>query len=262
MRARGWIVSVSVMGLVGLIAGAAVFPRAPALPTAVARKVAAYPHDAAAFSQGLAIHEGQLFEGTGQYGESSVRKVDLTTGRIQQLVPLNKDYFGEGITVLGNRLYQITWKERLCLVYDVATLQVISSFRYTGQGWGLTHDGRELYMSDGSSTIRCLNPETFEVQRRLEVRAGRNRIDKLNELEFVNGELLANIWYSDRIARISPKTGEVLGWIDASSLYPAHQRPSREHVLNGIAFDTSTQRLYLTGKNWPELFEVELVPQP
>ncbi|OYW12163.1 MAG: glutamine cyclotransferase, partial [Planctomycetales bacterium 12-60-4] len=213
-----------------------------------------------AFSQGLVVVDGQMYEGTGQYGQSTLRKVELTSGRVEQMIPLSREYFGEGITVLDDKLYQLTWKERLGIVYELATLKPLGSFRYSGEGWGLANDGRELILSDGSATLRFLNPKTFEVTKRLEVRSGRSRVDKLNELEFVNDEIWANIWYSDKIARISPKTGEVLGWIDASGLYPASQRRSREHVMNGIAYDASTQRVFLTGKMWPRLFEVEVLP--
>ncbi len=220
--------------------------------------VAAYQHDPQAFSQGLVVNGEELFEGTGQYGSSGLRRVDLQTGKILNSVQLGNQYFGEGITLLDGRIYQLTWKEQLCIVYDAATLRQLTTLRYTGEGWGLANDGKLLYLSDGTSTIRVLDPTTFRVVRRLRVHSGPRKIDKLNELEFVDGQLFANVWYSDHIARISPQTGEILGWLDASQLYPAAQRPSREHVLNGIAYDAQTKRLFLTGKNWPQLFEVEL----
>jgi glutamine cyclotransferase len=223
--------------------------------------IARYPHDPEAFSQGLVVAEGMLYEGTGQYGSSSLRQVDLQSGRVQRLIPLDRAYFGEGIAVLKDKLYQLTWKERVAIVYDLATLSPVTSFRYSGEGWGLTSDGEQLILSDGSATLRFLDPNTFEVKRRLTVRTRAGEVDKLNELEYVNGEIYANIWYSDRIVRISPKTGEVLGWIDLSALYPARQRPSREHVLNGIAYDADQKRLYVTGKHWPQLYHIEVVPQ-
>lgn len=249
--------AVALLGLI--IVSAAAFPRAAQLPVATLRVVAKFPHDPAAFSQGLVFHDGILFEGTGQYGESTLRRIDLATGRVEQQVKLSKDYFGEGITALNGRLYQLTWRERLGLVYDAKTLETLGSFRYSGEGWGLTSDGESLILSDGTPTLRFLDPRTFNVTRRVEVRAGGRRLDKINELEFVEGEIWANLWYSDRIARISPQTGEVLGWIDASELYPAANRPSREHVLNGIAYDSATGRVVLTGKNWPQLYEVQVV---
>ena len=258
---RRWLLTLGFTSTLAIIVGGAVaFSRDPQLPIMVATPVATYPHDPGAFSQGLVVDQGQLYEGTGQYGSSSLRRVDLETGRVLQSIPLTKDYFGEGVTVLNGRVYQLTWKERLGIVYELPELRPVGSFRYSGEGWGLTTDGQELILSDGSAILRFIDPKTFEVTRRIEVRAGRNRVDKLNELEFVEGEIFANIWYSDRIARIHPKTGEVTGWIDASQLYPANRRPSREHVLNGIAYDAATRKLYLTGKNWPKLYEVELQP--
>lgn len=261
-QTRRWMFAGGLVLCAGLLvfATATAFSRDIPLPVSGFRVIASYPHDPKAFSQGLAITAGQLYEGTGQYGASSLRKIDLATGRAEQVVPLHRDYFGEGIAILDGRLYQLTWKERLCVVYDVNTLQPVGSLRYTGQGWGLTTDGRELFMSDGSATLRVLDPQTFAVRRRIEVHQGRSHVDKLNELEYVNGEILANIWYSDRIARISPQSGEVLGWIDLSALYPQSQRGNREHVLNGIAYDVDAKRLFVTGKNWPKLYEIEILP--
>jgi glutaminyl-peptide cyclotransferase len=174
-------------------------------------------------------------------------------------VPLHPEYFGEGVTVLGDRIYQLTWKNHLGLVYDRKTFAPVSSFRYTGEGWGLTTDGEHLILSDGTAIIRFLDPQTFAVTRRIEVRAAGQKVDKLNELEFINGEIWANIWYADRIARIAPKTGEVTGWVDLSTLYPLRDRPSKEHVLNGIAYDTAAKRLFVTGKHWPKLYEIAIV---
>lgn len=258
MTRRVWIagVAVTVIAAVGI---AAALPRGGALPVDTVRVVATYPHDPAAFSQGLVIIEGVLYEGTGTFGESSLRRVDLKTGTVERHVPLNQEYFGEGITVVGDKIYQLTWKNRLGIIYDRETLTPQSSFRYSGEGWGLTTDGKELILSDGTATLRFLSLETLDVVRRVQVRTAQGPVDNLNELEYVNGEIYANIWYSDRIARISPKTGEVLGWIDLSQLYPQRQRPSREHVLNGIAYDIKTQQLFVTGKNWPKLYQVEVV---
>lgn len=257
MSKKTWV-GLGVVGcalLLGLVAFAFPKDRPPVLKPV--KFVRAFDHDAAAFSQGLVVHDGEMFEGTGQYGNSGLRKVDLQTGRVLLNVPLSKEYFGEGITLLNGSIYQLTWRENICIVYDQATLKATGTFRYTGEGWGLANDGKLLYLSDGTSTIRVIDPVKFNVVKQIRVHSGARKVDKLNELEFVNGELLANIWYSDHIARISPKTGEVLGWLDASHLYPADQRPSREHVLNGIAYDQVTGKLYLTGKNWPQLFEVE-----
>ncbi len=258
MSRKVWV-GVGAVGcaIIGIIATFA-FPTESVGNVQLVKPVAAFPHDPQAFSQGLVIDNGQLFEGTGQYGNSTLRRVELETGRIISSLPLGPQFFGEGITLLDGKIYQLTWKEEQCIVYDAATLQPLSTLRYTGEGWGLTDDEKVVYLSDGTSSIRVLDPKTFKVLRRIRVHAGPRKIDKLNELEFVNGEILANIWYSDHIARISPATGEVLGWLDASQLYPAAQRPSREHVLNGIAYDSTTKRMFLTGKHWPQLFEVEL----
>lgn len=222
------------------------------------RVVADFPHDPTAFSQGLVILDGQLYEGTGKKGESTLRKVDLKTGRVELFVPLDRSYFGEGITILNDRIYQLTWENHLGFVYDLKTLKQLKTFRYSGEGWGLTNDGKHLIMSDGTAMLRFLDPQTFEVVKRVRVRNSQGQVDKLNELEYVKGEILANIWYEDRIARISPDSGEVLGWIDLSNLYPSRQRP-KEDVLNGIAFDEASGRLFVTGKNWPKLYEIELL---
>ncbi len=258
MSKKTWL-GLGVVGctLIAIIATLAFPKEGPAVITPVTL-VATYQHDPQAFSQGLVVKGEELFEGTGQYGNSGLRRVELQTGRVLASVALGNQYFGEGITLLNGKIYQLTWKEQLCIVYDAATLRQLDTLRYTGEGWGLANDGKHLYLSDGTSTIRVLEPDSFKVVRRLRVHSGPRKIDKLNELEFVDGELLANVWYSDHIARISPTSGELLGWLDASQLYPAAQRPSREHVLNGIAYDADTKRLFLTGKNWPQLFEVEV----
>jgi len=220
--------------------------------------VAAYPHDPEAFTQGLAIHAGQLYEGTGQYGASTVRRVDLRTGRPEKQRALGPRYFGEGIAILDGLLYQLTWQNGVVVVYDLETFEVERTMQYAGEGWGLTHDGAQLIMSDGSATIRFRDPQTFAVTREIEVRADGVPVTRLNELEYVDGEIWANIWYDDRIARIAPADGKVLGFIDLAALYPQSARSS-EAVLNGIACDASAKRLLVTGKNWPQLYEIEIV---
>jgi len=222
-----------------------------------ARIVASYPHDPAAFTQGLAIHAGKLYESTGQYGHSSIRRVDLATGEIEQIAPLSFSYFGEGLTILGDRIYQLTWKSQVAFVYDVTSFEIIAQKSYRGEGWGLAHDGAALIVSDGSATLRFYEPESFTVTRTLDVRDQGQPIDRLNELEFIGGEIWANVWYEDRIARISPVTGEVLAWIDLADLVPRSRR-SPDAVLNGIAYDRDADRLFVTGKNWPQIFEIEL----
>lgn len=253
-----WLaVGVAVAVAVGLAAWAQL--GAKRAPAALGFKVvAAYPHDPNAFTQGLAIDAGRLYEGTGLYGASTVRRVDLASGRPEKQRALNMRYFGEGIAILGGLLYQITWQNGVVVVYDLETFEVVRTMQYEGEGWGLTHDGKELIMSDGSAVIRFRDPVTFAVVREIEVRDDGVPVDKLNELELIDGEIWANIWYDDRIARISPATGEVLGYLDLSSLYPKSARGS-EAVLNGIAYDAAAQRLFVTGKNWPQLYEIEIV---
>ena len=255
-----WMVSVAgIVGIVGL-AMASQLRKGGNRSTTGFRVVAEFPHDAQAFTQGLAVVSGQMYEGTGKKGESSLRKVQLNTGRVETIVPLDSTYFGEGITAMNGKIYQITWQNRVGIVYDQKTLKRIGTFGYTGEGWGLTNDGKRLILSDGTSTLRFLDPNTFEVVNRIKVRSSSGLVDNLNELEYMKGEILANIWYSDRIARISPATGEVLGWIDLTSLYPAKRR-GKEEVLNGIAYDEEAGRLFVTGKNWPKLYEIELLPK-
>jgi glutamine cyclotransferase len=221
-----------------------------------------YPHSVDAYCQGLVYHGGFLYEGTGGYdGESRLRKVELQSGRVLQEHQLDGRLFGEGITIWDDKIIQLTWRSQLALVYDRGTFEPVGRFDYRGEGWGLTHDGTQLIMSDGSATLRFLDPTTFQIKRRLTVRDGRRRITNLNELEYVEGEIYANIWYDDRIVRISPQTGRVLGWLDMSRLYPRSQRPDRDAVLNGIAYDPEQRRLLVTGKNWPRLFEIRL-PAP
>lgn len=220
------------------------------------RIVEIYPHDAAAFTQGLTVHEGRLYEGTGQYGRSSVRLVDLETGRVERSVALERAYFGEGIAILGDRLFQLTWQNGVGFVYDVETFERIGTFDYEGEGWGLTHDGSHLIMSDGSATLRFLDPDDFSVTATLQVTDNGLPVTRLNELEYIDGEIWANVWYDDRIARISPESGEVLAWADLSGLYPQNLRLA-DDVLNGIAWDPVAERLFVTGKNWPQIFELQ-----
>lgn len=219
--------------------------------------VASYPHDPAAFTQGLAIDGGRLYEGTGQYGGSSIRRVDLESGRVEQRSALANRYFGEGIAILNGKLYQLTWRSGLGFVYDVDSFRLLATFSYRGEGWGLAHDGEHLILSDGSATIRFLDPEDFSVVRRIEVLDNDQPVTLLNELEYIDGEIWANVWYDDRIARIDPDSGKLLGWLDLSHIYPSGGR-GREQVLNGIAYDADSERLFVTGKNWPRLFEIEL----
>ncbi len=220
--------------------------------------VAKYPHDVQAFTQGLQFHRGKLYEGTGSYGASTLRRVNWQTGEVEQQVPLQPQLFGEGITILEDKLYQLTWQNRVGLVYAVDTLAPLKTFEYSGEGWGLTHDGQYLIMSDGTSLIRFLDPKTFKVEKKISAHMGKQKINSLNELEYIEGEIWANIWHEDRIVRLSPQDGQVLGWINLAGLYPRPPQDN-ERVLNGIAFDPETKKLVVTGKYWPELFEIKLV---
>ncbi|MBN1237014.1 MAG: glutaminyl-peptide cyclotransferase [Gammaproteobacteria bacterium] len=222
--------------------------------------VASFPHDPAAFTQGLVFHDGALYEGTGLYGSSSLREVDVATGEVERQVTLPGRYFGEGIAVLGDRLYQLTWQKQTGFVYEVDSFEQVGSFSYSGEGWGLTHDGEHLIMSDGSESLRFLDPDSFDVVRTIRVRDEGRPVVRLNELEYIDGEIWANVWYDDRIARISPDSGEVVGWIDATAVYPSASR-RRDHVLNGIAYDAASGRVFITGKNWPKLYEIVVVPR-
>jgi glutamine cyclotransferase len=227
----------------------------------IAEVVKQYPHDPTAYSQGLIFVDGELYEGTGKYGQSTLRRVDLKSGAVLQQVRVDSRAFGEGITDWNDTIVQLTWKSKVGLVYDRKTFKLLRKFRYSGEGWGVTHDDRNLIVSDGTSTLRFLDPKSFRVVRRLSVHSRGNRIQHLNELEFVDGEILANVWYKDYIVRISPKTGEVTAYYDLSRLWPQNQRPDKEAVLNGIAYDDVGKRLFVTGKNWPHLYEVRLVPR-
>ncbi len=229
-------------------------------PTAyTVQVVRTFPHDASAYTQGLVYDGGTLYEGTGKYGRSTLRQVDLKTGKILQLHSLDDRLFGEGVAIWNDRVIQLTWKSRVGIVYDKKTFRETARFRYSGQGWGLTHDGTHLIMSDGTSSLRFLDPDSYRVVRQLHVRNRGRRVDNLNELEYVHGEVLANIWGEDYIARISPRTGEVTGWIDLRRLWP--NRRDSEAVLNGIAYDAKEDRLFVTGKNWPKLYQIRVVPR-
>lgn len=218
-----------------------------------------YPHDTGAFTQGLVYADGVLYEGTGQKGESSIRKVDIKTGTVLQFHQLPSQYFGEGVAVYGDRIVQLTWQSNTGFIYDRNSFLPMEQFYYASEGWGLTHDGERLIMSDGTSTIYFLDPLTFEETGSLQIRDGGKPVEHLNELEFINGEVYANVWPGDSIAIFSPQSGEVTGWIDLSGLLNARDRQARTDVLNGIAYDAENRRLFVTGKYWPKLFEIELV---
>ncbi|MGD0630585.1 MAG: glutaminyl-peptide cyclotransferase [Terracidiphilus sp.] len=221
----------------------------------------AYPHDTQAFTQGLIYLDGHLYESAGEYGKSSLRMEDLDTGGLLKFDDVPAKYFAEGLTDWGNTLIQLTWREHLALVYDRATFRFLHTLPYTGEGWGLTHDDKSIIFSDGTPALRFLDPTTFHEQRRITVKDHGKPVTYLNELEYIHGQIYANIWHTDRIARIDPATGRVLGWIDLTGLLTAADRPSNpEGVLNGIAWDPVHDRLFVTGKLWPKLFEIKVIP--
>lgn len=226
------------------------------------RIIRTYPHDPTAFTQGLLFVDGHMYEGTGLRGRSSIRMVDLATGRVLQRYNLPGEYFGEGLTDWGSTLVQLTWESHKGFVYDRFTFSLLRTFTYEGEGWGLTHDDKQLIMSDGTSYLRFLDPKTFREVRRIHVTTPNGQgIEDLNELEYVRGEIYANIWHSNRIARISPKSGRLLGWIDLTGLLDESKLANTDAVLNGIAYDARDNRLFVTGKLWPSLFEIKVVPQ-
>jgi glutamine cyclotransferase len=218
-----------------------------------------YPHDPDAFTQGLVFDDGVLYEGTGLYGQSSLRRVELETGDVLQVRELSDQFFGEGITIFGDRIIQLTWQSNIGFVYDKDRFELLQEFSYSTEGWGITHDGTRLIMSDGTSKLRFLDPQTFEEIGQVEVFDSNGPVTRLNELEYVEGEIYANVWQTDRIARIAPETGRVTGWIDLEGLLDVEDYSGKVDVLNGIAYDGQTDRLFVTGKLWPKLFEIELV---
>ena len=215
-------------------------------------------HDTDAYTQGLLLHDGSLYESTGLLGRSQLRRLDPQTGAVLASVSLPSDRFGEGLALLGDRLYQLTWKSKVGYVYDLNTLALLDSFAYDTEGWGLTTDGTSLIMGDGTSTLRVLDAETFEVTGEVEVRDGTSPLGALNELEYVNGQVFANVYRSDWIVRIDLESGTVLEWIDLAGILPAKQRTPVTDVLNGIAYLDDTGHLLVTGKLWPTMFELQL----
>ena len=224
------------------------------------RVIHAYPHDPQAFTQGVIYLDGHLYESTGLYGQSTLREEDLETGRVLKEVSVPSQYFAEGLTNWGNTLIQLTWKSHVAFVYDRASFRLLRTLHYPWEGWGLTQDGKHLVLSDGSETLHFLNPDTLAEVRSVRVTDKGSPVKELNELEYIRGEIYANVWMTDKIARISPETGKVLGWINLAGILSAIEVRSNDAVLNGIAYDPVRHRLFVTGKLWPRLFEIQVVP--
>jgi glutamine cyclotransferase len=217
-----------------------------------------WPHDSNAFTQGLILSDGKLLESTGQEGFSSLRRVELETGKVLKKVDVPKPYFAEGIALLNGKIYQLTWQHQIGFVYDAQSFERVGQFNYTGEGWGLATDGKSLILSDGSNRLRFLDPSDFHVTKTITVLDGQTPVNELNELEFVHGEIYANVWHDNRIATIDPQSGHVTAWIDLNGLMPASELQDPEAVLNGIAYDQTNDKLYVTGKLWPRLFEIRV----
>ncbi len=248
-----------VMGAVLLFSGAInyLYPQQPDIYTL--KVVQSFPHDRSAYTQGLFFHNNVLYESCGQYGSSTFRKTDLATGRILQKIDFDKKYFAEGACVLNGNLYILTWKENKCFVYDINTLKLLGELWNPTEGWGLTTDGKQLIMTDGSAVLYFLDPMTFNINKKVAVTLNGKPVQYLNELEFINGEIWANVYGDDSIVIINPETGKVRGVVDCRNLLPRSLISYNTDVLNGIAYNPATKSLYLTGKNWPKLFKVELV---
>ena len=225
------------------------------------RIINTYPHDPEAFTQGLVFHKGYLYEGTGLHGHSTLRKVELRTGRLLKSHRLPIEFFGEGITIWQNKLIQLTWQSHTGFIYDHQSFRLMGTFSYPTEGWGITCDGNNLIMSNGTAILRFIDPRKFTVVKQIEVKDRGRPVPYLNELEYIKGEIFANVWDTGYIARISPQTGRVLGWIDLRGLYRLVDDGKRADVLNGIAYDTKNNRLFVTGKFWPKLFEIRLEAQ-
>ena len=231
------------------------------IPVYTYKVVNTYPHDRNAFTEGLVFEDGVLYEGTGLRGYSNLRRVKLETGEILQICELPPQFFGEGVTVYGNKIIQLTWQSHIGFIYDKYSFKLLQEFNYPDEGWGIAHDGKHLIMSDGTATLHFLDPETFEEISQIEVSANNTPVTRINELEYIQGEIYANIWQTERIARIDPLTGQVIGWIDLKGILSPGDDSETVDVLNGIAYDLKNSRLFVTGKFWPKLFEIELIRQ-
>lgn len=254
MKNKRILIIVAALAVIAVAVWLVIFSGPKKVRIQTVKIVRTMPHDDQAFTQGLFIQDGHFYEGTGEEGASSIRKVKMDTGEVLQQEDLSAPYFGEGIVGWKGRIYQLSWKDQTGFIYNFSDFKPQGTFSYTGEGWGLTHDGTRLIMSDGTSTLRFLDPETMKQTGTLAVTVNGCPVAKLNELEWVDGEIYANIWQTDLIARIDPKDGHVIGFLDVTALGPA--AAGRDDVANGIAYDAGARKLYVTGKNWPELYEI------
>lgn len=248
--------------LLALLIAATAAPASTPQPAPVQayRVVKAYPHDPNAFTEGLFYLDGKLFESTGLNGRSEIREVSLEDGKVLRSVKIADRYFGEGIVNWGSQILSLTWQDRIGFRWNRADFRPLGDFRYTGEGWALTQNGRDIIMSDGTPSLRFLDPKTLQVRRRLAVTDGGRPVARLNEIEWVRGEIYANVWMTTLIARIDPKSGKVMGWIDLARLTAENMMGNSDSVLNGIAYDAAKDRLFVTGKNWRRLYEIDLLP--
>ncbi|MHC4118878.1 MAG: glutaminyl-peptide cyclotransferase [Planctomycetota bacterium] len=256
---RLFLVGLATLLVVGLVLFALYSSNSDTSATRTCKIVNTFDHDPNAFTQGLVFEDGFLYEGTGLNGRSELRKVELETGKVLQSRRLADEYFGEGITIFEDRIIQLTYQSKIGFVYDKETFELIQEFEYPTEGWGITHNGTHLIMSDGTPMLYFLDRQTFKRVHKIMVLEGDDAVWWLNELEYVDGEIYANVWPGDRIARIDPETGQVIGWIDCEGLLPPADRNNETDVFNGIAYDPATGRLFVTGKCWPKLFEIEPV---
>jgi glutaminyl-peptide cyclotransferase len=234
-------------------------PAMDSVPVYFYQVVNTWPHDTGAYTQGLVFHDGALFESTGLYGSSSLRRVELKSGKVKKKVEVAREYFAEGMTIFRDKIFQLTWQAQKGFVYDLKNLKREGEFTYRGEGWGLTHDNESLIMSDGTNQIRFLDPNSFQVRRTISVFDNGQPLTQLNELEFIKGEIYANIWKADKIVRLDPATGKITAWIDMTGLHHQGNDTDYENCLNGIAYDAEGDRLFVTGKRWPSIFEIRLV---
>jgi len=255
-----------VLGLVLVAAGACKdraddVERRPSFPPADVvgiQQMGSLPHDTSSFTEGFFYHAGAFYESTGRNGQSVMRRVDPATGAVQKQVKLGQEFFGEGLSMVGGKLYQLTWQTHVGFVYDTAAFKQLATFPIEGEGWGMTTDGTQLVTSDGTQTIRFIDPATFAVRRTIDVIDGSDPVINVNELEWIKGEIWANVWKTNRIARIDPQDGHVKGWLDLDGLLPPGSVTSEEAVLNGIAYDAAGDRVFVTGKLWPKVFQIRV----